>query len=288
MVDALRRAHRLVDPNGFVVDLHPSAARALVKVGDTQTGVVDAGDGPLRHAGAGVALAAVVDEGLFAIDRTLVFRFNTYADTIDELRDYLAAHWREGRIAEDTVERTRQAASQHPGSRPHVTERVHATRLRPLTRVDRPSPGSTNPRRTTMQMHTYVNFKGRCAEAFRFYEQHLGGKIEMMMTHGEAPPEVKVDPAWKDAVLHARISLGGTVLLGADVPRAEPMRSAYLTLIVDSDAEAERIHAVLSDGGAVLMPIQETFFATRFAQVRDPFGINWMILRPRPMAAPAS
>jgi uncharacterized glyoxalase superfamily protein PhnB len=30
------------------------------------------------------------------------------------------------------------------------------------------------------------------------------------------------------------------------------------------------------------MPIQETFFACRFGQVRDRFGINWMIFRERP------
>ena len=59
------------------------------------------------------------------------------------------------------------------------------------------------------------------------------------------------------------------------------MRSAYLSLGVDSDREAERIFAALSDGGEVFMQMQETFFATRFAQLRDRFGINWMIIRER-------
>ena len=131
-------------------------------------------------------------------------------------------------------------------------------------------------------MYTYVNFAGTCAEAFRFYEQHLGGKIEMMMTHGQAPHQVQVGPEWMDAVLHARISIGGTELMGADIPTAEPMRSAYLSLHVSTDAEAERIFSALSEGGKVLMPMQQTFFATRFAQLRDRFGINWMILHERP------
>jgi len=61
------------------------------------------------------------------------------------------------------------------------------------------------------------------------------------------------------------------------------MRSAYITLRVDSDKEAERIFAALSDGGKALMPMGETFFASRFGQVRDRFGINWMILHERPM-----
>ena len=135
-----------------------------------------------------------------------------------------------------------------------------------------------------MKMTTYVNFAGKCAEAFRFYEQHLGGKIGMMMTHGQAPDQSQVKPEWKDAVLHARIAIGGTELMGADIPAAEPMRSAYLSLSVDSDADAERIFAALSDAGQVFMPMQETFFATRFAQLRDRFGINWMIMRERPQS----
>ena len=134
-----------------------------------------------------------------------------------------------------------------------------------------------------MKMNTYVNFAGRCADAFRFYERHLGGKIGMMMTHGQAPEPSRVNPAQKDAVLHARISIGGTELMGADIPSAEPMRSAYLSLGVESDAEAERVFAALSEGGEVFMPMQETFFATRFGQLRDRFGINWMILHDRPM-----
>jgi PhnB protein len=133
-----------------------------------------------------------------------------------------------------------------------------------------------------MKMNTYVNFAGRCREAFQFYEKHLGGKISMMMTHVQAPDQGKVKPDWKDAVLHARIAVGDTELMGADIPTAQPMRSAYLSLSMDSDAEAERVFAALSEGGEVFAPIQETFFATRYAQLRDRFGINWMIIRERP------
>jgi len=138
-----------------------------------------------------------------------------------------------------------------------------------------------------MKMNTYVNFAGNCADAFRFYEKHLGGTIGMMMTHGQAPDQSRVNPEWKNAVLHARVSIGGTELMGADIPSAEPMRSAYLSLGVDSDAEAERIFSALSDGGSVFMPMQETFFATRFGQLRDRFGINWMIIHERPMPSRA-
>ena len=139
-----------------------------------------------------------------------------------------------------------------------------------------------------MQLYTYLNYGGNCAQAFRFYEQHLGGKISMMMTHGQAPDQSQVPAGWKDAVLHARMTIGGAELLGADIPpdRFQPMRSAYLTLSVDSTPDAERIYALLSENGEIFMKMQETFFAHRFAMLRDRFGTSWMLLheRPRPNA----
>jgi PhnB protein len=132
-----------------------------------------------------------------------------------------------------------------------------------------------------MKLHTYVNYPGNCQEAFRYYEQHLGGKITVMMTHGQAPNPAQGPPDWKDAILHARINIGETELMGADIPGAQPMRSAYLTLTVGSIEEAERIYARLSESGEIFMAMSETFFAFRFAQLRDKFGINWMIIHER-------
>jgi PhnB protein len=131
-----------------------------------------------------------------------------------------------------------------------------------------------------MRLHTYLNFGGNCEQAFRFYEQHLGGKILMLMRHGEQPNAEAVPADWKNAVLHARMTLGGTELSGADIPpdRFQPMRSAYMTLSLDSIEEAERLYALLTEGGDIFMPIQETFFSARFAMLRDRFGTSWMIL----------
>jgi PhnB protein len=136
-----------------------------------------------------------------------------------------------------------------------------------------------------MKLNTYLNYGGNCAQAFRFYEEHLGGKITMMMTHGEQPGGANVPSERQKDILHARITLGGTELMAADVPpeRFQPMRSAYLSLSVTSIDEAERIHALLSDGGQIFMPMEETFFAFRFSMLRDKFGTSWMIIYERPM-----
>ena len=132
-----------------------------------------------------------------------------------------------------------------------------------------------------MQLHTYLNYGGNCEQAFRFYEQHLGGEITVLMRHGEQPAVTDVPPEWQGTVIHARIKLAGTELLGADIPTYQPMRSAYLSLTVNSDEEADRVYQLLSDGGQLFMPMQETFFASRFAMLRDKFGTSWMLLHPK-------
>jgi PhnB protein len=138
-----------------------------------------------------------------------------------------------------------------------------------------------------VHLTTYLNYGGNCEEAFRFYERHLGGKITMLMRHGEQPGGSDASAAPAGKVLHARMDLGGTELLGADMPpdRFQPMRSAYLTLTLDSDQDADRVFTLLSDGGQIFMPMQETFFASRFAMLRDRFGTSWMLLHPKPQGA---
>jgi PhnB protein len=134
------------------------------------------------------------------------------------------------------------------------------------------------------QLQTYLNYGGNCAQALRFYQEHLGGKITTMMTHGEQP-NPNLPPEMKDAILHARITIGQTEIMASDVPpeRFKPMRSVYLSLKVPSTEEAERVYGLLSDGGEIFMPMQETFYAFRFAMLRDRFGTSWMIIHERSM-----
>jgi len=135
-----------------------------------------------------------------------------------------------------------------------------------------------------MKMSTYLNFGGNCAEAFRFYEQHLGGKIIAMMKWNQMPDAEKhTPPGFSEAILHARMELGETFIMASDVPGYQPMRSAYLSLSVASSQEAERIYNVLSEGGEVYMTMEETFFAHRFGQFADRFGTKWMVIHEKAM-----
>lgn len=129
-----------------------------------------------------------------------------------------------------------------------------------------------------MKLDVYLNYPGNCQEAFRFYEQHLGGKVTLMMTHAQGPNAASLPANQKNAILHARMELGGTVVMGADIPNSEPMRSAYLTLSADTEQDAERVYDLLADGGQIFMKMEKTFFANRFAMLRDRFGTSWMLL----------
>ena len=140
-----------------------------------------------------------------------------------------------------------------------------------------------------MKLTTHLHFGGNCAEALRFYEEHLGAKILFSMTYEQMPEPKNIPPGCEQGVLHASIRIADATIMAGDAPadRFQPMRSAYLALSVDSDEEAERIYALLADGGEVIMPITETFFALRFAMLRDKFGILWMLIHERPMPAGA-
>jgi PhnB protein len=129
-----------------------------------------------------------------------------------------------------------------------------------------------------VKLDIYVNFRGSCEEAFRFYEKELGSTVLFIQRHGEQP-NPNIPSGWQEKVLHAQMQLGGVAVMGADVPTAEPMRSAYLSLTLDSPTEAERVYERLSDGGEIFMKMESTFFANRFAMLRDRFGVSWMLLQ---------
>jgi PhnB protein len=136
-----------------------------------------------------------------------------------------------------------------------------------------------------MKLYTHLNFGGNCEEAFRFYEKHLGGKITMMMKKSQLPAKYDVQLGTENAVIHARVSIAGVELIANDVPTSyfKPIRSSYLFLALDSSEEADRVYAILAEGGEVGTPIAETFFASRFGQLRDRFGTLWTIIHQRPM-----
>ena len=130
-----------------------------------------------------------------------------------------------------------------------------------------------------MQLNPYLTFNGQCEAAFKFYEKCLGGKIEAMLTHEGTPAEQHVPSEWRKTILHARLTVGDEVLMGSDAPpeRYEQPQGFSVSLNTNDPAEAERIFRALSEKGRVQMPLQQTFWASRFGMCVDRFGIPWMV-----------
>jgi PhnB protein len=130
-----------------------------------------------------------------------------------------------------------------------------------------------------MQINPYLNFNGQCAAAFKFYEKVLGGKIEMMQTHGDSPMKDQVPPDWQDKVLHARLVVGGAALMGCDAPPAHysAPQGTFVSISLPDPARGERIFAQLSENGKVTMPFQKTFWSPGFGMAVDRFGVPWMV-----------
>jgi PhnB protein len=141
-----------------------------------------------------------------------------------------------------------------------------------------------------VQIVPYLNFDGNCAEAFRFYERVLGGRIEAILTHGDSPIAAQVPAEWADRVMHARLTVGDQVLLASDAPPGQYVtpRGMYVLLDVETAEEAERVFAALAEQGQVTMPIEPTFWAVRFGMCVDRFGIGWMVNCSLPMEVPAA
>jgi|SRR6185437_11039310 PhnB protein len=141
-----------------------------------------------------------------------------------------------------------------------------------------------------MKTNPYLSFNGNCAEAFRFYEKVLGGKISALMTWADTPMAKEVPAETRSQIVHARMQVDDTVLMGGDAPpgRYEAPKGITVTITVEQPAEADRIFAALSEGGTVTMPIQETFWAQRFGMFTDRYGTPWMINCEKPMGAQAA
>jgi PhnB protein len=130
-----------------------------------------------------------------------------------------------------------------------------------------------------MQFNSYLFFDGNCEEAFTTYAKIFGGKIEAMLTHEATPASAQTPPEWQKKIIHARLSIGNSVLMASDAPqgRFSKPQGFSVNIGLTDVKEAERIFSALSEGAAVTMPLAETFWAHRFGMLTDRFGTPWMV-----------
>ncbi|HEV3140483.1 MAG TPA: hypothetical protein VGY57_08215 [Vicinamibacterales bacterium] len=140
MVDALSRAHRWLTDEGCLVDLRPADVVAHVQIGLPNGTCVEAGglvvqaERRFKHAAADVALQTLLDRGVFALESERRFDFYRYADSPDEMRDYIATEWQHSRMDAATHVRAVDILRRHPQGRVQLIERVGIRKLRPGAR----------------------------------------------------------------------------------------------------------------------------------------------------------
>jgi PhnB protein len=134
-----------------------------------------------------------------------------------------------------------------------------------------------------MRVQPYLLFDGRCEEALNFYAGALGAEILSLMRFKDSPlaEETGVRPPGSgDKIMNTSFRIGDSLLMASDgLCEGNPQfKGVSLSITLPDAAQANRIFAALAEGGVVLMPMTETFFAQRFGMVADRFGLSWMVL----------
>jgi PhnB protein len=127
----------------------------------------------------------------------------------------------------------------------------------------------------------YLGFNGNCAEAVRFYQSALGGKLEVLMSGADSPMAAQIPKEFAHRIMHARLALpGGGYLYAGDAPSHMPYQGIHgvsITLNYDTVAEAQRVFDKLAAGGQVTMAMQPSFWAKSFGMLVDRFGTPWIV-----------
>jgi PhnB protein len=134
-----------------------------------------------------------------------------------------------------------------------------------------------------LRVEPYLQFQGRCEEAFAFYRRAVGAEVVTLVRFGDMPGG---PPEAAGKVMHAAVRFGDTVVMASDGERSGHLSfdGFSLSLTAADDAEAETLFAALGDGGQVRMPLSPTPFASRFGILVDRFGVSWMVVA-QPAAA---
>lgn len=138
---------------------------------------------------------------------------------------------------------------------------------------------SASPSQSPSPTQIYLDFNGHCEAAIEFYRQHLGADQIEMMRFGDNPEAGADCPQPGDKIMHGSFRIGGTQILASDCECGGSTNFAGFNLTypaADAD-EARRVFGALADGGKETMALQPTFFAQLFGEVRDRFGVSWMV-----------
>ncbi len=134
-------------------------------------------------------------------------------------------------------------------------------------------------------LNAYLIFNGNCRAAMEFYKKCLGGELSTM-SYSEVPGGCgDLSQEYQNWIIHARLTIKSLTLMASDTRPGMPVQAGnnfFVSLNCESIQEIEKLFKALEEKGEVSMPLQETFFATRFGMLTDHFGIKWMLNLEKP------
>src|SRR5919197_893724 len=125
----------------------------------------------------------------------------------------------------------------------------------------------------------YLFFGGHCEEALEFYRETLGAEVQALMRFKDSPEPSGLPDCFNDKVMHSRVRIGATTFMASDGRCEGPpsFEGFSLSLTVPNDDEAERAFSALAEKGTVVMPLEKTFWTSKFGMLEDRFGVGWMV-----------
>ena len=130
-----------------------------------------------------------------------------------------------------------------------------------------------------MAFRPYLFFGGNCREAFTRYQEIFGGEL-VLLPLKDMPSEEPVSAAQADLIMHAALTVDGSLLMASDDPTTDsfgPVQGMQVNYAVGDVDEAKRVFAALADGGQVTLPAAATFWSPMFGMCVDRFGTPWMV-----------
>ena len=138
---------------------------------------------------------------------------------------------------------------------------------------------TTNQKEFFVRTSFHIHYKGQCEQAFEYYAEVLGAEIGTMLRFCDSPAADSVPDTWRDKIVHANLNLNGVEIAGDDTlpEQYKKPEGFYILLQFDDEESTKSAFESLSDNGAVLLPIQKTFWSSCYGIVTDQFGVSWKL-----------
>lgn len=135
-----------------------------------------------------------------------------------------------------------------------------------------------------IKLNPYLTFPGTAAEAIELYKKVFQVEPTFVQKFKDMPPQegMPVSPTSGERIIHAAFKIGSDMLMLSDAPEGKDDSvvmgtQTHISVHPDSKEEADRMFVLLSEGGAVTMPMAVQFWGDYFGMCKDRFGTHWMI-----------